>query len=145
VNTLSKRSKLLILLAAIAVLSFSITAYAESYTIKTSEDKFKGIYLVDQAGITLYYFQDDANAKGDSACVDDCSVQWPPFYASVITLSSDLNRAEFGEMTRKDGKKQTTFKGWPLYYYARDSAPGDFNGEGGSWHIIDPANQPQII
>jgi hypothetical protein len=42
--------------------------------------------------------------------------------------SSETGQAQtsgFASITREDGKKQTTYKGMPLYYFARDAAPGD--------------------
>ena len=39
---------------------------------------------------------------------------------------------------------QVTYNGWPLYFFAGDSAPGDTNGEGqgGVWYAIDPTGNP---
>jgi predicted lipoprotein with Yx(FWY)xxD motif len=36
-----------------------------------------------------------------------------------------------------------TLNGWPLYYYAGDSAAGDTNGQavGGIWWVLDPAGE----
>ena len=46
----------------------------------------------------------------------------------------------FGSITREDGAQQTTFKGWPLYLFASDTAPGDVNGDGsgGVWFVAKP-------
>jgi predicted lipoprotein with Yx(FWY)xxD motif len=32
-------------------------------------------------------------------------------------------------ITRADGSLQTTYKGWPLYYFSKDAGPGDLKGE----------------
>ena len=39
-----------------------------------------------------------------------------------------------------DGKKQNTFRGYPLYYYSMDARPGDTGGHnlGNAWFVIDP-------
>jgi alpha-glucoside transport system substrate-binding protein len=39
---------------------------------------------------------------------------------------------------------QTTYKGWPLYYFVNDQAAGDTLGQGVNnvWFVIDPANFP---
>ena len=43
-------------------------------------------------------------------------------------------------ITRADGSSQTTFQGWPLYYFAGDNEPGDINGDGvnGVWFVAKP-------
>lgn len=85
-------------------------------------------YIVDDKEKTLYLFTKDA--KGDSKCTDACLNIWPVFYREKISVSSGLNSSDFGTITRTDGNKQTTFKGWPLYYFSSDVNPGDIKGEG---------------
>ncbi|HUI69750.1 MAG TPA: hypothetical protein VL354_04460 [Spirochaetia bacterium] len=102
--------------------------------VQTASDGTK--YLTDSKGMTLYYFTLDTN--GQSACYGDCEKAWPIFYAKDLTVSSDLDAADFGTITRTDGTKETTYKGWPLYYWVQDKAPGDMTGEGvhGVWYIL---------
>lgn len=85
-------------------------------------------YMVDDKGKTLYLFTKDV--KGDSKCIDACLKIWPVFYMEKISVSSGLNSSNFGTITRTDGTKQTTYKGWPLYYFSSDVNPGDIKGEG---------------
>ncbi|WP_179232782.1 plastocyanin/azurin family copper-binding protein [Paenibacillus rigui] len=87
-----------------------------------------GSYLVDGTGRTLYMFMKDS--PGTSACKDQCAVNWPVFYADNLRIPAQLNAADFGAMTREDGAKQTTYKGMPMYYYIKDTKPGDTNGQG---------------
>jgi predicted lipoprotein with Yx(FWY)xxD motif len=140
----------LILLFALAVLSaLALAAESDSFTVKVAQDKFLGNYLVNQSGFTLYYYQNDSKTigTGTSTCYDNCSVLWPPFYAAELTLPENLRSIDFGEITRTDGLKQTTFMGWPLYLYSKDNEPEETQGQGvdGIWHVIDPDNQPQMI
>jgi len=85
-------------------------------------------YIVDDKGKTLYLFAKDV--MGDSKCTDACLKIWPVFYSEKISVSSGLNSSDFDTITRIDGNKQTTFKGWPLYYFSSDVNPGDIKGEG---------------
>lgn len=144
---MSKNYSTVILFLAALVLSISIFALAESYTVKTSSDKFLGNYLVNQSNFTLYYFQNDSAANGASTCYGECAALWTPFYSSNLSLSDNLRQIDFGVITRTDERKQTTFKSWPLYQYSKDIAPGFTKGNGidGIWHVIDPDNQPQLI
>lgn len=94
-------------------------------------------YLTDKNGMTLYYFTPDADGK--SACTGGCLQKWPAFFADTIKVSAPLAAEDFGTITRSDGAKETTYKGWPLYYWYQDSAPGDMKGEGvgGVWYIVE--------
>ncbi len=99
-----------------------------------------GTILVDSQGKTLYYFANDISSSGTSACTGQCAVVWPVFSADTIRVSSPLDPADFASITRADGTKQTTYYGWPLYYYQADTKPGDVNGENvlKIWFVIKP-------
>ena len=144
---MSRSHKLVLLFLAVLILS--IPALAESnYTVNVTTNKFLGSYLVNQSGFALYYFSDDSGANGASTCYDDCAAKWPPFYAEIIAVPDSLRPVDFATITRTDGSKQTTFKGWPLYLYSRDGAAGDVFGndqEGNLWRVIDPQEQPQLF
>jgi predicted lipoprotein with Yx(FWY)xxD motif len=89
---------------------------------------------------TLYYFANDIPASGASSCYGKCAVAWPVFSADTVRVSSPLDPADFGSITRTDGAKQTTYYGWPLYYYQADTKPGDLNGENvlKTWFVLKP-------
>ena len=99
-----------------------------------------GTVLTDAQGRTLYYFANDRADSGASACSGQCAALWPAFSAGTVTVSSPLDPADFGSITRADGTKQTTYYGWPLYYYSGDAAPGDVKGDGvlGIWFVFRP-------
>ncbi len=104
-----------------------------------------GAYLVDGAGRTLYLFGSDVPAGAATPAVSNCLAQclpyWPVFHVDTVTVSGNLSASDFAEILRSDGAKQTTYKGWPLYYFASDTAAGDVNGQGvaGTWFV---ATQP---
>lgn len=97
-----------------------------------------GNYLVDSKGMTLYLFANDI--EGDSKCSGGCLNLWPVFYQEKISVASGLSSSDFGTITRDGGTKQTTYKGWPLYYFSSDVNPGDIKGEGYNkiWFIARP-------
>lgn len=91
-----------------------------------------GTHIVDKDGRSLYFFSNDAN--GQSNCTGGCLANWPIFYAdSAATFGNGLLASDFNTITTSDGAKQTTYKGWPLYYYAPAGVPelaGETKGEG---------------
>ncbi|MFJ9029482.1 SCO0930 family lipoprotein [Streptomyces sp. NPDC102274] len=104
----------------------------------TTDDKL-GPVLNDGKGMTLYVFDKDTT-PGTSACSGDCAKLWPQVPADGTTVSTDLNQDLLGSITGSDGSKQLTLGGKPLYYYAKDTKPGDTNGQnvGGVWHASAP-------
>lgn len=136
-----------IVLIFLALSIFYLPALAEDdYSINVSADKFLGAFLTNESGYALYYFSDDAGMSEESACYGECAAKWPAFYAEVISVPESLIAIDFAAITRTDGTKQTTYKGWPLYLYSGDKAPGSVSGNGreeNRWHIIDPQDLPQ--
>lgn len=108
------------------------------YTIQLLVKEGAGSYLVDSKGMSLYYFKKDMPSI--SACIDECLKKWPVFYTEKIAVQKPLNKKDFGTITRDDGLKQTTYKGWRLYYFFKDTKPGDMNGEGfnKAWYVVYP-------
>ncbi|MDO8687512.1 MAG: hypothetical protein Q7K41_02865 [Dehalococcoidales bacterium] len=90
--------------------------------------------------MTLYYATLDTT--GNSNITDLAT--WPIFNSSNITVPASLTASNFSSLTRNDGSKQTTYKGWPLYYYVLDKTSGDYNGNGidGVWFIVNPTSIP---
>jgi predicted lipoprotein with Yx(FWY)xxD motif len=99
-----------------------------------------GMILTDAQGKSLYYFANDVPSKGTSACNGQCAALWPPYNVGTVSVSSPLDPADFNSITRADGTKQTTWYGWPLYYYSRDAKSGDVNGENflNVWFTLKP-------
>ncbi len=109
-----------------------------NYTVNIAYNEKVGFYLVDSRGRTLYFFAKDYDGK--SHCYGECAQKWPVFYAENLVLPLGLNPDDFGVITRDDGTKQLTYKGWPLYYFFKDTKPGDINGDGvkGVWFVAKP-------
>ncbi|MEL6186947.1 MAG: hypothetical protein AAFU79_20165, partial [Myxococcota bacterium] len=95
--------------------------------------------LTDDQGRTLYYFASDVpGTSAGSSCAGTCADSWPPFHADGLVVGAGLNASLFSEITRGDGRRQTTYRGWPLYSFANDTQPGDQKGEGvgGVWFTV---------
>jgi uncharacterized surface protein with fasciclin (FAS1) repeats len=106
--------------------------------LRVMEDEAYGKLITDHAGNTLYFFTKDAD--GTSACAGGCLDNWPVFYVEDPSIEEGLNADDFGSIDRGEGVMQTTYKGWPLYYFVNDTNPGDTNGEGiiNSWLVAKP-------
>lgn len=133
---------------SIAAVAAEVTVAGEeaAATTVTTSTTDLGTFLVDGEGNTLYIFLPDD--QGDSTCYDACADNWPPLVGEV-TAGAGVDENLLGTTTRtgsadQQGTVQVTYNGWPLYYFAGDSAPGDTNGQGVKdvWYVIDPAGDP---
>ena len=111
-----------------------------------------GQYLTNGQGQALYMFSDEVD--GANACTGDCAAIWPEFTADLNTvkLNAGLNIADFDTITTASGRKQVTYKGWPLHTYSPASTgayggssnvpeePGTTRGDGfaGLWFVAKP-------
>jgi predicted lipoprotein with Yx(FWY)xxD motif len=82
-------------------------------------DSQLGPVLFDGRNRALYYFTRDARNR--SRCYGECAVAWPPFYATGRTRAArGVDRSLLGTVKRRDGRRQVTYKGRPLYFYIDD-------------------------
>lgn len=88
-----------------------------------------GKILVDANGRTLYLFEKDTEDR--SSCYGACAGVWPPLTtAAKPTAGSGVTGSLLAITTRRDGKRQVTFHGHPLYHYVSDTGPGQTGGQG---------------
>lgn len=117
-----------LLLSITAGLSLTIlTACSSLPDVTTPSSNFvkwnNGI-LTSDYGRTIYTFDKDQMGSGKSECVLTCATNWPPVYVEPgAKLSGD-----FSMISRADGQKQLTYKGMPLYFFAKDTAAGATSG-----------------
>ncbi|MEU8675357.1 SCO0930 family lipoprotein [Streptomyces sp. NPDC048560] len=104
------------------------------------DSKSLGKVLTDSAGFTLYRFDKDTANPPASNCVGECAKIWPIVPAGNVEAAAGTDAALLGEVLRADGTKQLTVDGWPMYRYAKDTGPGDANGQGvgGTWFASAP-------
>jgi len=52
--------------------------------------------------------------------------------------ANDRASGDWSFLSTADGKNQWAYKGHPLYRYAKDTSPGDMNGDRfkGMWHVV---------
>jgi predicted lipoprotein with Yx(FWY)xxD motif len=88
-----------------------------------------GSILVDAQGRTLYIFEKDR--KGMSACDTTCVKFWPPLVSRTTPRAGKgVQKAMLGVTRARNGRRQVTYAGHPLYTFVGDKTPGDTSGEG---------------
>ncbi|MGA4506830.1 COG4315 family predicted lipoprotein [Propionibacteriaceae bacterium G1746] len=104
-------------------------------------DSSLGQILVDGKGMTLYMFTNDT--KNTSNCEGPCLTAWPPLIG-MPTEGAGVDDSKLGSFTRKDGRVQATYNGWPVYYWMNDKKPGDVSGQNvqGVWFVLDRDGDP---
>jgi predicted lipoprotein with Yx(FWY)xxD motif len=114
--------------------------------IKVSTTTKYGTILVDAKGRTLYVLT--ADKRGKSSCYGQCASFWPPMIASNSHVTATgLKSSLLRTTTRTDGRLQVSYNGHPLYRFAKDTKPGQTNGQGlnafgGMWWVLSPAGTP---
>lgn len=100
--------------------------------------------VVTSGGCTLYRFAKDTAKPPTTTCVGACATAWPPVLGDGVPAVDGLSADLVGTVGRPDGSQQLTLNGWPLYRFAKDTAPGDVKGQGvgGTWQAIGPDGRP---
>jgi predicted lipoprotein with Yx(FWY)xxD motif len=110
-------------------------------TVKTVKNRKFGTILVSSKGRTLYRYTIDR--KNVNRCTSDpaCNKYWPPLLVKAgakPTAGAGAKAAMLGTIKAKNGMRQVTYAGWPLYTFAGDSAAGQTKGEAfeKQWYVV---------
>jgi predicted lipoprotein with Yx(FWY)xxD motif len=104
-----------------------------------------GEMLFDSGRQAIYLFDREGSTR--PRCYGECAAAWPPVYANgKPRLGKGLDSELLGTTERRDGRKQITYGGHPLYYYAHEG-PGqvlchDIVEYGGSWLVVQRDGSP---
>jgi predicted lipoprotein with Yx(FWY)xxD motif len=100
-----------------------------------------GRMLFDSNRQAIYIFERDRKRR--SACYGDCARAWPPVFTDGEPVAGKgVKERLLGTIRRRSGKRQVTYAGKPLYFYAHE-APGEVlchnvNLNGGFWWVVGP-------
>ena len=121
----------LALLSTLACAALAACASMSGGPARVSDGVFVG-----PNGMTLYTFDRDTMGSGKSACNGQCAANWPPLMAG----SGDAGGGEWTVVVRDDGSRQWAFRGKPVYYWVKDTKPGDRTGDGVNnvWRLARP-------
>ena len=144
-----KRSFTTLLLVAVAatLVAGAKTAPANdsaSATLTVRSSKY-GRILFDGSNRALYAFTGDRRGQ-PSRCYGACAAAWPPYIdTGTLRAGAGTNRSLYGTTRRRDGKRQLTYRGWPLYYYVHDPVGQvlcqNVREFGGLWLVVRPNGQ----
>jgi predicted lipoprotein with Yx(FWY)xxD motif len=112
--------------------------------VKLRDSQF-GRVLFSGNDRALYLFTRDARRR--SRCYGDCAAAWPPFFARGRPRAGrGVDSSLLGTIRRRDGRRQVTYKGQPLYFYVHDPKRqvlcNDVVEFGGTWFALDAAGEP---
>jgi predicted lipoprotein with Yx(FWY)xxD motif len=104
-----------------------------------------GRILFDGRGRVLYGFTRDRRG-GPSRCYGACARAWPVYFAKgQLRAGTGVRQSLIGTTKRRDGRRQVTYNGWPLYYYVDDGI-GEVKCQGvdefgGLWLVVKPTGR----
>ena len=107
----------------------------------TIRDSQFGDMLFDSKRQAIYIFENDR--RGTTVCYGECAKAWPPVVTRGKPIAgTGVDARLLGTVKRRDGTRQVTYAGQPLYYYAHER-PGqvlchNVNLNGGLWWAIGP-------
>jgi predicted lipoprotein with Yx(FWY)xxD motif len=118
-------------------------AHAAAAPTLTVRDTRFGRILFDGRGRALYAFTRDRRG-GPSTCYGACAAAWPVLHAGAqLRAGRGVKQSLIGTTRRRDGRRQVTYNGRPLYSYVGDRSPGqvscqNVSGFGGLWLVVRP-------
>lgn len=114
---------------------------AQTLTLTLRNTRY-GRILFDGRNRVLYGFTRDRRG-GPSRCYGACAAAWPVYFSKgALKAGRGVRQAMLGTVRRRDGRRQVTYNGWPLYYYAHEGR-GEVKCQnvrefGGLWLVVRP-------
>ena len=124
-----------------AAVSGAARASAEARPTLTVRSSSYGAILFDGRGRALYACTRDRRG-GPSRCYGACARAWPVYFARGRPVAGKgVKRSLIGAVRRRDGRRQITYGGRPLYYYVGDTRAGQVSCQnvaeyGGTWLVM---------
>ena len=139
---------ILLIAAAVTLVGSSTRAAAEARSGATLivRDSRYGPVLFDGRGFALYAFTRDRRG-GSSRCYGGCARAWPVYFAQGrLRAGSGVKQSLLGSTRRRDGRRQVTYDGRPLYRYVGERRPGlilcqNVDEFGGTWLVVRPSGK----
>ena len=125
-------------IAVSATLSGGPTASAAGTRITVSNSQF-GPMVWGPKRQAIYVFQRDGFKR--SRCYGECARAWPPVLTTGTPVAGKgARKSLLGTIRRRDGRRQVTYRGRPLYYYDHEASGEvrchNVDLHGGLWWVI---------
>jgi predicted lipoprotein with Yx(FWY)xxD motif len=141
------RTPLLLLSGLLLVLGVGSSAAAgteaQSAVTLIAKNSRYGTVVFDGRGFALYAFTKDRRGR-PSTCYGACARAWPVYYGKGrLRAGKNVKQSLLGTTVRRNGRRQVTYNGWPLYYYIGERSPGailcqNVDEYGGTWLVVRP-------
>ena len=122
------------------IVAFIVPSSAMASSVQVRHSAY-GPVLFSGSGRALYLFTSDRTRR--STCYGGCARAWPPFYAhGRFAARGGARRGLLGTTRRRNGRRQVTYAGHPLYFYVGDPV-GQIRCQnvfefGGTWLVVSP-------
>jgi predicted lipoprotein with Yx(FWY)xxD motif len=112
--------------------------------VKTADSQY-GTMLFDRSGQAIYLFDKETSSR--PRCYAACARAWPPVLTRDLPRAAgEVRESLLGTTRRRDGTRQVTYNGHPLYFYAHEGenevlchGVAEF---GGLWLVLTPDGRP---
>jgi predicted lipoprotein with Yx(FWY)xxD motif len=105
-----------------------------------------GSVVTDDKGMTLYRYDMDQANPSKWTCAGECTKTWMPVMVRDTVQTTGIEKSLLGTVHR-NGMKQLTLGGWPLYRYMGDTQAGQMNGQAKDkmWHAVTPSGNKSTM
>jgi predicted lipoprotein with Yx(FWY)xxD motif len=129
---------LFVLISASLLATPDLAASTAAPTITVKDSTYGRIFFAGSNHV-VYAFTHDPRDK--ATCYRECARRWPPYVVhGAIRAGAGSRRSLLGTIRRRDGSRQLTYAGRPLYFYVGDG-PGQVKCQnvrefGGLWLVV---------
>jgi predicted lipoprotein with Yx(FWY)xxD motif len=136
------------ILALLAVAGLALAGSGDTWAAKATKLTLKDSpygEVVFARGYAMYVFTRDAGSR--SRCYGRCAKAWPPLrHRRQVIAGRGIDPGLIGKTKRRDGSKQITYAGRPLYGYVHDPRGRvlchDVPEFGGTWYAVQGSGEP---
>jgi predicted lipoprotein with Yx(FWY)xxD motif len=128
--------------AALATGAAATTKRPPKPTLQVLSTHRYGAILIDSSGYMVYGFALDKRNTDVCQSEHECLSQWPPLLAPhKLVLGRGVRGSLVHSIRLKNGQRQLTYNGWPLYLYVQDdhakqTSNINIDQFGGNWPAI---------